>query len=114
MSTRNLADEELTQAVLAQFEGDKSERFKEIAESLVKHLHAFAADVQLTEEEWFAGIDFLTRVGHITDEQRQEFVLLSDVLGLSMFVIGLNHRRTPPATESTVFGPFFIERSPRF
>src|SRR5689334_914152 len=114
MSTRNLADEELTQAVLASFEGAKSERFKEIAESLVKHLHAFATDVQLTEEEWFAGIDFLTRVGHITDDKRQEFILLSDVLGLSMLVVGINNRRPPEATESTVFGPFFVEGSPAF
>jgi hydroxyquinol 1,2-dioxygenase len=114
MSTRNLADEELTNAVLASFAGAKSERFKELAESLVKHLHAFASEVQLTEEEWFAGIDFLTRVGHITDDKRQEFVLLSDVLGLSMLVVGMNHRRAPQATESTVFGPFFVAGAPRF
>src|SRR3954447_13807486 len=114
MSTRNLADEDLTQAVLASFAGAKSERFGQLAESLVKHLHAFATEVRLTEEEWFAGIDFLTRVGHMTDDKRQEFVLLSDVLGLSMLVVGMNHRRPPEATESTVFGPFFIEHSPAF
>src|SRR3954465_2119433 len=114
MSTRNLADEELTNAVLASFEGAKTERFKELAESLVKHLHAFASEVRLTEEEWFAGIDFLPRVGHITDDKRQEFILLSDVLGLSMLVVGLNHRRPPEATESTVFGPFFVEGSPAY
>ena len=89
MSTRNLADEDLTNAVLASFDGAKTERFKTIAESLVQHLHAFASEVQLTEEEWFAGIDFLTRTGHITDDKRQEFVLLSDVLGLSMLVVGI-------------------------
>jgi hydroxyquinol 1,2-dioxygenase len=82
--------------------------------SLVTHLHAFASDVQLTEEEWYAGIEFLTRAGHITDDTRQEFVLCSDVLGLSMLVIGINNRRPPGATESTVFGPFFVEGSPRF
>src|SRR4051812_49028628 len=114
MSTRNLADEDLTQAVLASFAGAKSERFRELAESLVKHLHAFATEVQLSEDEWFAGIDFLTRVGHMTDDKRQEFVLLSDVLGLSMLVVGINHRGAPGATESTVFGPFFIENSPAF
>jgi hydroxyquinol 1,2-dioxygenase len=114
MSTRNLADEDLTNAVLASFDGARSERFKEIAGSLVRHLHAFAADVQLTEEEWFAGIDFLTRTGHITDDKRQEFILLSDVLGLSMLVVGINNRRPPQATESTVFGPFFVEGSPGF
>src|SRR4051794_14516919 len=114
MSTRNLADEDLTQAVVASFEGAKTERFKQIAQSLVNHLHAFATDVQLTEDEWFAAIDFLTRTGHITDDKRQEFILLSDVLGLSMLVVGMNNRRPPEATESTVFGPFFVESSPAF
>jgi hydroxyquinol 1,2-dioxygenase len=114
VSTRNLADEDLTNAVVASFDGAKTERFKTIAESLVKHVHAFASEVQLTEEEWFAGIDFLTRTGHITDDKRQEFVLLSDVLGLSMLVVGMNNRRPPQATESTVFGPFFVENSPAF
>jgi hydroxyquinol 1,2-dioxygenase len=114
LSTRNLADEDLTQAVLASFEGAGSERFKTVAGSLVRHLHAFATEVGLTEEEWFAGIDFLTRTGHITDDKRQEFILLSDVLGLSMLVVGLNNRRPPEATESTVFGPFFVEGAPRF
>jgi hydroxyquinol 1,2-dioxygenase len=114
VSTRNLADEDLTNAVLASFDGAKTARFKTIAESLVKHLHAFASEVQLTEAEWFTGIDFLTRTGHITDDKRQEFVLLSDVLGLSMLVVGLNNRRPSQATESTVFGPFFVENSPAF
>ena len=80
----------------------------------MRHLHAFASEVQLTEEEWFAAIDFLTRTGHITDDKRQEFVLASDTLGLSMLVVGMNHRRPPGATEPTVFGPFFIEGSPAF
>jgi hydroxyquinol 1,2-dioxygenase len=114
MSTRNLADEDLTNAVLASFEGAGDKRFKTIADSLVRHLHAFATEVQLTEEEWLAGIDFLTRTGHITDDKRQEFILLSDVLGLSMLVVGMNNRRPPEATESTVFGPFFVEGAPAF
>src|SRR3954453_23880566 len=111
---RNLADEELTNAVVASFADAKTERFRAIAESLVRHLHAFASDVQLTEEEWFRGIDFLTRTGHITDDRRQEHILLSDVLGLSMLVVGINNRRPPEATESTVFGPFFVEGAPHF
>jgi hydroxyquinol 1,2-dioxygenase len=114
MSTRNLADEELTQTVLASFGGCPSERFQEVMQSLVRHLHAFASEVGLTEEEWSIGIDFLTRTGHITDAKRQEFILLSDVLGVSMLVIGLNHRKPSPATPSTVFGPFFVEGSPGF
>jgi hydroxyquinol 1,2-dioxygenase len=114
LSTRNLTDEDLTQAVLSSFGNCISERLQEIMQSLVAHLHSFATDVELTEEEWFAGIDFLTRTGHITDDKRQEFILLSDVLGLSMLVVGLNHRRPATATPSTVFGPFFVEDSPRF
>lgn len=112
--TRNLADEELTQTVLASFGGCASERFREIMQSLVRHLHAFASEVALTEEEWSAGIDFLTRTGHMTDDERQEFILLSDVLGLSMLVIALNNRKPAAATPSTVFGPFFAQGSPGF
>jgi len=109
---RNLADERLTEAVLASFDGATSERFGGIMRSLVRHLHAFVSEVALTEEEWFAGIDFLTRTGHTTTAQRQEWVLLSDVLGVSMLVVGLNNRKPPEATGSTVFGPFFVEGSP--
>ena len=112
--TRNLADEDLTQAVLASFAEAQPERFQQIVQSLVKHLHAFVKDVALTEEEWFRGIDFLTRTGYITDEKRQEFILLSDVLGVSMLVIGLNNKKPAEATASTVFGPFFFEGSPAF
>jgi hydroxyquinol 1,2-dioxygenase len=73
----------------------------------VKHLHAFAREVGLTEEEWFEGIKFLTSVGQKCDGKRQEFILLSDVLGLSMMVVALNHKTAPGATEATVLGPFF-------
>ena len=111
---RNLSDERLTQVVLESFENAASPRIKEVMQSLVKHLHAFAVDVQLTEEEWAYGIDFLTRTGHITDDKRQEFILLSDVLGLSMQVIGINHPVPDGATENTVFGPFFVADSPAF
>jgi hydroxyquinol 1,2-dioxygenase len=112
--TRNLADEDLTQAVLATFSHSKSERYQQVMQSLVKHLHAFIKDVELTEDEWFKGIDYLTRTGHITDDKRQEFVLLSDVLGVSMLVIDINNKRFIDATASTVFGPFFFEGSPLF
>jgi hydroxyquinol 1,2-dioxygenase len=112
--TRNLADEDLTQAVLATFSHSKSERYQQIMQSLVKHLHAFIKDVELTEDEWFKAIDYLTRTGHITDDKRQEFVLLSDVLGVSMLVIDINNKEFVDATASTVFGPFFFEGSPLF
>jgi hydroxyquinol 1,2-dioxygenase len=110
----DLADEDLTRAVLASFGDSKSERFRQVVQSLVRHLHAFVKDVELTEEEWFRGIDFLTRTGHITDDKRQEFILLSDVLGVSMLVIETNNKKPPEATASTVFGPFFVVNSPRF
>lgn len=110
----NLNAENLTQAVLESFSNSSSERFHEVMQSLVKHLHAFIKDVHLTEDEWFKGIDYLTRTGHITDEKRQEFILLSDVLGVSMLVIDINNRQYPDATESTVFGPFYFEGSPHF
>ena len=113
-STPNLADEDLTQVVLATFGNSTSERFQEVMQSLVRHIHAFIKNVELTEEEWFKGIDFLTRTGHITDEKRQEFILLSDVLGVSMLVIDLNNKQVSQATASTVFGPFFFEGSPRY
>jgi len=112
--TRNLTDEALTQAARASFENAQSDRLRVILDSLVRHLHGFITDVELTEDEWLDGIEFLTETGRITDERRQEFILLSDVLGASMLVIGLNHRVEDTATESTVFGPFFVEGAPRF
>jgi hydroxyquinol 1,2-dioxygenase len=111
---RNLVDERLTKAVRVSFEGAESERLRAVLDSLVRHVHGFITDVGLTEGEWLSGIEFLTEAGHITDERRQEFVLLSDVLGASMLVIGLNHRASRGATESTVFGPFFVENAPRY
>jgi hydroxyquinol 1,2-dioxygenase len=109
---RNLASGDLTAAVLASFADAPDPRFRQIAERLVHHLHAFVEDVRPTEQEWFRAIDFLTRTGHTTTETRQEFVLLSDALGVSMLVIGLNHDPASGATESTVFGPFFVEGAP--
>jgi hydroxyquinol 1,2-dioxygenase len=111
---RNLADERLTQAVRSSFDNTPSDRVRIVLDSLVRHLHDFIVEVGLSEDEWVSGVEFLTQTGHITDEQRQEFILLSDVLGASMLVIGLSHRRADAATESTVFGPFFVEGAPRY
>ena len=96
----------LEDEVVASFAGAKNARFQEITTSLVRHLHAFVADVRLTELEWAGAIDFLTRTGQKSDERRQEFILLSDVLGVSMAVIDANHPTAGKATESTVLGPF--------
>jgi hydroxyquinol 1,2-dioxygenase len=111
---RNLTQDNVTQAVLARFADTPDPRLKEIMTSLVQHLHAFAREVKLTEAEWFRGIDFLTRVGHITDERRQEFILLSDTLGLSMLTVAMNNEKPAGCTESTVFGPFYVEGSPTY
>jgi hydroxyquinol 1,2-dioxygenase len=111
---RNLADADLTRAVEASFDTTPDPRLRELMQALTRHLHAFISEVELTEDEWFAAIDFLTRTGHMCDDKRQEFVLASDVMGLSMLTIGINHRHANGATESTVFGPFFIEGSPAF
>ena len=112
--TRGGSTYPLTEAVLASFENAESERVRLVLDSLVRHLHGFITDVALSEDEWLMGIEFLTEAGRITEEQRQEFVLLSDVLGASMLVIGLNHVAEEGTTESTVFGPFFVEGAPRF
>ena len=82
-------------------------------QALTRHLHAFLREVRLTEAEWEAGIGFLTDAGHITDDKRQEFILLSDVLGASMQTIAMNNEAHGDATEATVFGPFFVDGSPR-
>ncbi len=112
--TRNLSEAALTRAAVESFAGTGSDRLRVIAQSLVRHLHDLVEEVQLTEEEWLAAIDFLTRTGHTTTDKRQEFILLSDVLGVSMLVVGINNRKPPEATQATVFGPFFVEGSPRF
>jgi len=111
---RNLDEDNITRAVLAMHAGAKDARLKAVMTSLVQHLHAFAREVELTEAEWFAGIQFLTEAGHITDDKRQEFILLSDTLGLSMLVTALNNRKPHGCTEATVFGPFHVEDSPRY
>ena len=87
-------------------------RLAHVMASLVRHLHNFVREVEVTQDEWEIGIDFLTRTGQICTHERQEFILLSDTLGVSMLVDAINNRRTPPATENTVFGPFHVEGCP--
>jgi len=111
---RNVDENTLTEIVLARHAGAENPRLKQIMTSLVQHLHAFAREVSLTEDEWFAGIRFLTEIGHITDDKRQEFILLSDTLGLSMLVTAMNNRKPYGCTESTVLGPFFVDGAPEF
>jgi len=103
---------QLVERVVASFGATPDPRFKELMQALTRHLHAFLREVRLTEEEWQRAIEFLTAAGHITDDRRQEFILLSDVLGASMQVIAINNEAYRNATEATVFGPFFVEGSP--
>lgn len=100
--------------VNARMGADISPRLAQVMASLVKHLHAFAKDVELTQEEWGLAVDFLTQTGQMSDGNRQEFILLSDVLGLSMLVDAITHRRPSGATENTVLGPFHVAGAPRY
>ena len=109
---RRTEPSDITAAAVASFSGCRDERLRVLLERLTAHLHAFAAEVGLTQDEWEAGIRLLTETGHITDEHRQEFVLWSDTLGLSMLVDALASP-SPDATESTVLGPFYAPGAPR-
>jgi hydroxyquinol 1,2-dioxygenase len=104
---------DITAAVIASFDHADDPRLRELMQALARHLHAFASEVSLTEEEWQAAIGALTATGHITDERRQEFILWSDALGLSMLVDALANPLPPGATESTVLGPFYVPGSPK-
>ncbi len=106
-------ERELVARVARSFEETPDERLKTIMQALVRHAHDFVREVRPTEAEWLAGIRFLTEVGHITDDRRQEFILLSDTLGISMQTIAVNNEARGDSTEATVFGPFFVEGSPR-
>lgn len=108
---RDIDEFSITQAVI-EANRNGNARLVVIMESLVRHLHEFAREVRLTEEEWFQGIRFLTETGQMCDEKRQEFILLSDTLGLSTLVTALNNRKPQECTEATVFGPFYVEDSP--
>src|SRR4051794_15140715 len=113
MSDRELFSEERSaEVVAASFAGTPAPRLRQVMTSLVQHLHAFVKDVELTEEEWGVAIDFLTRTGQMSDAVRQEFILLSDVLGVSMLVETVNHRTGGAATEATVLGPFHMGEAP--
>ncbi len=111
---RNLNENTITQAVLDRQSGVSETRLGQIMSSLIQHMHAFALEIDLTEDEWAAGIQFLTEVGHKCDDKRQEFILLSDTLGLSMLVTALNNRKPEGCTEATVFGPFHVEGAPHY
>jgi catechol 1,2-dioxygenase len=112
VTTRPTRPEDITAAAVASFDGCDDPRLREIMQSLVRHLHAFAAEVRLTQEEWESGIRLLTETGHITDDRRQEFILWSDSLALSMLVDAMANTKPAGATESTVLGPFYVPGAP--
>lgn len=109
---RNINENTITAAVLERIAGTPNARLKEIMSALVRHMHDFAREVRLTEAEWAAGIEFLTATGQKCSDKRQEFILLSDTLGLSMLTVALNHAKSAQATEATVFGPFHVHGAP--
>ncbi len=109
---REFNEQSITQAVIERLSQSDDPRFKRVMTSLVTHLHDFVRDVQLTEEEWMGAIQFLTDVGQTCTEKRQEFILLSDTLGVSVLVITLNHPADQGSAESTVLGPFYWEGAP--
>ena len=109
---RNIDERTITDAVLQSLAATPDARLKEIVASLVSHLHDFAREVRLTEAEWRSAIDFLTATGQKCSDTRQEFILLSDTLGISMLTIALNHAKPAGATEATVFGPFHTDDAP--
>ena len=111
---RNITEHNITDAVLARIENCTDPRLKEVLSSLVRHLHAFVRETRMSEAEWMRGIEFLTATGHITNDKRQEFILLSDTLGVSMLAVAQNNNKPAGATESTVFGPFHVADAPRF
>ena len=109
---RNFDEATITDAVLQRVRAAKDDRIRQVSEALVRHLHAFVREIEPTQAEWETGIDFLTRTGQMCDDKRQEFILLSDTLGVSMLVDAINHRTPEGATETTVLGPFYVQRAP--
>jgi hydroxyquinol 1,2-dioxygenase len=110
---RNFTETTITDAVLDRIKNTPDPRLKEIFSSLVVHLHDFIRDARITDAEWAYAIDFLTRTGQKCDGNRQEFVLLSDTLGVSMLVDTINHGKGD-STETTVLGPFYVQNPPEF
>jgi len=109
---RDFNEATITGAVLDRIKDAGNPRIREVSEALVRHLHAFVREVRPTQTEWEQGIDFLTRTGHMCDDKRQEFILLSDTLGVSMLVDAINHPVPEGATETTVLGPFYVQAAP--
>jgi len=107
-----VSEDNITEIAMRRWATAKNPRLAKIMPALIKHLHAFAREVELTPEEWMAGIQWVTAVGQISDDKRMEGILASDVFGLSMLVVMMNARTPTGATPNTVLGPFHIDGSP--
>ena len=107
-----VTEENLTDLALERWSNIPDPRLREVMTALVKHVHAFVREIEPTQSEWFTAIDWITRIGKISDEKRQEVILTSDVLGVSMLIDAINNRLASGATPSTVEGPFHIQNSP--
>jgi hydroxyquinol 1,2-dioxygenase len=107
-----VTESNITDIVLDRWEAVPDQRFRRIMQSMIKHLHALVRDIEPTEQEWMAAIEWLTRTGKLSNEKRQEFVLASDVVGVSMLIDCINHRLPSEATPTTVTGPFHVHGSP--
>jgi protocatechuate 3,4-dioxygenase beta subunit len=111
MATRSLTEQNSVEVVLGRMNID-DRRLQQVTRSLITHLHAFIREVEPTTEEWFQGVEFITRLGQMSDDKRQEVILLSDTLGVTMLVDAINHRFPEGVTESTIFGPFHRDGAP--
>lgn len=109
-----VTEQNLTDVVLERWKAVRDPRLRQVMQSFIRHLHAFVRDIEPTEAEWASAIDFLTRIGKKCDDKRQEFILFSDVMGVSMLIDALNHRLASGATPTTVEGPFHIPNAPKF
>jgi hydroxyquinol 1,2-dioxygenase len=109
---REFDEHSITEAVVERFRNTPDPRLKAVMTSLARHLHAFVREVRPTFEEWNGAIDFLTRTGQMCSATRQEFILLSDTLGVSMLVDAINHHMPQGATQTTVLGPFYVQNPP--
>jgi hydroxyquinol 1,2-dioxygenase len=107
-----VTEDNITELAAQRWASAHDPRTAEVLAALVRHLHAFAREVRLSETEWMAAMRWLTETGRISDEKREEFILASDVFGLSMLVVQMNHAFDAKATPATVLGPFHIEGSP--
>ena len=114
MAVRRFSEKTLTAEVLRRIRKTRNPRLKQIMTAYIRHLHAFVREVKPTPEEWMRGIQFLTETGQWCTGKRQEYILMSDTLGVSMLVDALNYKASGDATESTVLGPFHREKAPEY